>query len=55
LRRAGKATFVSEKVIEHMQKIGRELERAELEIIQSERLAAVGELAAGVAHELREL
>lgn len=44
---------LSEKVIEQMQRIGSDLERAELEIIQSERLAAVGELAAGVAHELR--
>jgi len=44
---------LSDSVITQMQKIGRELEKAELEIIQSERLAAVGELAAGVAHELR--
>ena len=44
---------LSERVIAQMQEIGRNLERAELEIIQSERLAAVGELAAGIAHELR--
>lgn len=44
---------LSEHVIANMQEIGRNLERAELEIIQSERLAAVGELAAGIAHELR--
>jgi len=44
---------LSEQVIAQLQQIGKELERAEKEVIQSERLAAVGELAAGIAHELR--
>lgn len=44
---------LSEKVIGQFQRMTHELERAELEIVQSEKLAAVGEIAAGVAHELR--
>ncbi|MFO0923799.1 MAG: ATP-binding protein [Pirellulales bacterium] len=44
---------LSEKVINQFQRMTSELERAELEIVQSEKLAAVGEIAAGVAHELR--
>lgn len=43
----------AERVVERLRSVGRELQSARKEVIQSERLAAVGELAAGVAHELR--
>jgi signal transduction histidine kinase len=44
---------LSENVIVRMRQIGDDLKRAQQEVIQSERLAAVGELSAGIAHELR--
>ena len=43
----------AERVVERLRVVAGELQSARLEVIQSERLAAVGELAAGVAHELR--
>ena len=43
----------AERVVERLKAVGLELQYARREVIQSERLAAVGELAAGVAHELR--
>lgn len=43
----------AERVVERVRSVLGELQAARREVIQSERLAAVGELAAGVAHELR--
>jgi two-component system sensor histidine kinase HydH len=43
----------AERVVERLRQVAKELQVARKEVIQSERLAAVGELAAGVAHELR--
>jgi signal transduction histidine kinase len=43
----------AERVVERVRAVLGELQAARREVIQSERLAAVGELAAGVAHELR--
>ncbi|MBL8815019.1 MAG: hypothetical protein JNL58_03235 [Planctomyces sp.] len=43
----------AERVMSQLREAGRELQSARKEAIRSERLAAVGELAAGVAHELR--
>jgi signal transduction histidine kinase len=43
----------AERVVKRLRMVAGELQSARLEVIQSERLAAVGELAAGVAHELR--
>ncbi|MFM7058950.1 MAG: ATP-binding protein [Planctomycetota bacterium] len=43
----------AERVAERVRTVLGELQAARREVIQSERLAAVGELAAGVAHELR--
>jgi len=43
----------AERVAERVRNVVGELQAARREVIQSERLAAVGELAAGVAHELR--
>lgn len=40
-------------IVDRMHGIVRELHQARLETMQAERLAAVGELAAGVAHEIR--
>lgn len=40
-------------LVDRMRQVTTELQSARLEVIRSERLAAVGELAAGVAHELR--
>jgi signal transduction histidine kinase len=43
----------AEKVAERMRQVSRDLQTARHEVLRSERLAAVGELAAGVAHEIR--
>lgn len=43
----------AERVVNRLRQVGTELQSACKEVIRSERLAAVGELAAGVAHELR--
>ena len=43
----------ADKIAERMRQVSRELQIARHEVLQSERLAAVGELAAGVAHEIR--
>lgn len=41
-----------EESLKAVQKFSQELERAQTQLIQKEKLASVGELAAGVAHEL---
>ena len=43
----------AEQVAERIRTVNRELQVAQSQVLQSERLAAVGELAAGVAHEIR--
>lgn len=43
----------AEAIVSRLQQTHHELEMARSEIIRSERLASVGELAAGVAHEIR--
>lgn len=43
----------AERVVDRLRYFASELQSVRQEVIQSERLAAVGELAAGVAHELR--
>jgi signal transduction histidine kinase len=43
----------AERVAERMRQVSEELQIARGEVLRSERLAAVGELAAGVAHEIR--
>ena len=43
----------AERVVDRLRYFAAELQSVRQEVIQSERLAAVGELAAGVAHELR--
>lgn len=43
----------AERVVNRLRHVGQELQSARRDVIRSERLAAVGELAAGVAHELR--
>ena len=43
----------AEQVAERMRQVSHDLQIARHEVLQSERLAAVGELAAGVAHEIR--
>ena len=43
----------AEQVANRMREVSLELQSARREVLQSERLAAVGELAAGVAHEIR--
>jgi two-component system, NtrC family, sensor histidine kinase HydH len=42
-----------EIVVDRLRRTGDELQAARLEVLRSERLAAIGGLAAGVAHELR--
>lgn len=42
-----------EVVVDRLRRTGEELQAARLEVLRSERLAAIGGLAAGVAHELR--
>jgi signal transduction histidine kinase len=42
-----------EKVVDRMRQVSAELDMSRRESLRSDRLAAVGELAAGVAHELR--
>lgn len=42
-----------EQVVDRLNRANDELKKARDEVLRSERLAAVGELAAGVAHELR--
>ncbi|MFN9717980.1 MAG: sensor histidine kinase [Planctomycetota bacterium] len=43
----------AERVVDRLRQVVGQLQTARREVIQAERLAAVGELAAGVAHELR--
>ena len=43
----------AEEFASRMRQVSRDLQAARREVLQSERLAAVGELAAGVAHEIR--
>ena len=43
----------AEKVADRLRQVSQDLQTARREVLQSERLAAVGELAAGVAHEIR--
>jgi len=52
-RNLGDVQIQADHIVQRIREVSRELVEARQEVLQAERLAAVGELAAGVAHELR--